>query len=79
MFEITLKNNKIFFCDSETTIFNAAQKAGIILEHSCLNARCSSCIVKIISGETKNKYMQFSRKTCTGHFWSFLHNNNNKK
>jgi len=55
MFEITLKNNKIFFCDSKTTIFNAAQKAGIILEHSCLNARCSSCIVKVISGETKNK------------------------
>ena len=54
MFEILLKNDKSFFCDSDTTIFDAAKKAGIILEHSCLNARCSSCIVKVLSGETKN-------------------------
>jgi CDP-4-dehydro-6-deoxyglucose reductase, E3 len=55
MYVINLKNNKSFPCDKNTTIFDAAQKAGIILEHSCLNARCSSCIVKIISGETDNR------------------------
>ena len=54
MFDITLNNNKTFSCDRDTTIFDAAKKAGIILEHSCLNARCSSCIVKILSGETIN-------------------------
>lgn len=54
MFDIFLKNNKSFSCDSDTTIFDAAQKAGVVLEHSCLNARCSSCVVKVLSGETKN-------------------------
>jgi len=54
MFDIVLKNKKKFSCDSDTTIFDAAQQAGVILEHSCLSARCSSCIVKVISGETKN-------------------------
>ena len=55
MFNIILKNNKSFSCDSHTTIFDAAKKAGIVLDHSCLNARCSSCIVKVISGNTINK------------------------
>ena len=54
MFNIVLKNDKSFSCDSNTTIFDAAQKAGVILEHSCLNARCSSCVVKVLSGKTKN-------------------------
>jgi CDP-4-dehydro-6-deoxyglucose reductase, E3 len=54
MFDIFLKNDKSFSCDSDTTIFDAAQKAGVVLEHSCLNARCSSCVVKVLSGETKN-------------------------
>lgn len=54
MFKINLKNNKSFSCDSDTTIFDAAQKAGVILEHSCLNARCCSCVVKVLSGKTKN-------------------------
>jgi CDP-4-dehydro-6-deoxyglucose reductase len=55
LYIITLKNNKSFPCDSDTTIFDAAKKAGIILDHSCLIARCSSCIVKVISGDTKDK------------------------
>ena len=55
MYSIILKNNKSFSCDSDTTIFDAAKKAGIILDHSCLIARCSSCIVKVISGQTEDK------------------------
>ena len=55
MFRISLKNKKYFFCDSRTTIFESAKSNGIILEHSCLNARCRSCIVKLISGETEDK------------------------
>ena len=54
MFTIKLKNNKSFQCDENLTIFEAAKKNNFILEHSCLNSRCSSCIVKVISGQTKN-------------------------
>lgn len=55
MFQITLKNGKSFTCDSNTTVFEAAKSNGILLEHSCLNARCRSCNVKVISGITEDK------------------------
>lgn len=52
MFEIKLKNNKAFSCDKDTTIFNAAKSAGLLLEHSCLTARCRSCVIKVLDGQT---------------------------
>lgn len=52
MFNIKLKNNKTYSCDSSTSIFEAAKQAGILLEHSCLSVRCKSCKVKILSGTT---------------------------
>ncbi len=55
MFQITLKNGKSFSCDSNTTVFESAKSNGIILEHSCLNARCRSCKVRVLSGETEDK------------------------
>jgi CDP-4-dehydro-6-deoxyglucose reductase len=55
MYKIFLKNNKSFWCDKDTTIFEAAKNNNIILEHSCLSARCRSCIVKVVSGSTINK------------------------
>jgi CDP-4-dehydro-6-deoxyglucose reductase len=55
MFQIKLKNEKFFQCDEKSTIFEAAKNCGIILEHSCLNARCRSCAVQIIEGTTKDK------------------------
>ena len=55
MFTIKLRNNKTFECDGESTIFEAAKKNGINLEYSCLSARCRSCKVKVIAGETINK------------------------
>jgi CDP-4-dehydro-6-deoxyglucose reductase len=55
MFQITLKNGVKFQCDSSTTIFEAAKNSGIILEHSCLKARCRSCAVQIEAGSTKDK------------------------
>ena len=55
MYQITLKNNKVFSCDENTTIFEAAKSNGIALEHSCLTARCRSCVVQIIKGKTLNK------------------------
>jgi CDP-4-dehydro-6-deoxyglucose reductase, E3 len=54
MFKIQLKNNKTFTCDKDSTIFEAAKKNNIVLEHSCLSSRCRSCIVKVISGRTIN-------------------------
>ena len=55
MYNIILKNNKSFPCDRDTTIFEAARQSNINLEHSCLSARCRSCIVKVISGSTIDK------------------------
>jgi CDP-4-dehydro-6-deoxyglucose reductase len=55
MHRITLKNGKSFICNSNTTIFEAAKNNGIILEHSCLTARCRSCVMQIESGTTKDK------------------------
>ena len=55
MYKIKLKNNKTFTCDKDSTIFEAAKKSNIVLEHSCLSSRCRSCVVKIISGKTINK------------------------
>jgi CDP-4-dehydro-6-deoxyglucose reductase len=55
MFEIKLKNNKKFNCDKDSTIFEAAKKSNIVLEHSCLSSRCRSCVVKVLSGKTINK------------------------
>ena len=55
MFKINLKNNKTFTCDKDSTIFEAAKKNNLVLEHSCLSSRCRSCIVKVLSGKTTNK------------------------
>ncbi|MBB6458889.1 FAD-binding oxidoreductase [Flammeovirga kamogawensis] len=52
MYIITLKNNKSFICDKNETIFDAAKKNNIYLEHSCLKARCSACKVKVLDGQT---------------------------
>ncbi len=54
MYEISLKNNKNFTCDGKTTILQGAKNNGILLNHSCLSARCRSCIVKIVDGSTEN-------------------------
>ena len=54
MFLIKLKNNKTFTCDKDSTIFEAAKKSNIVLEHSCLSSRCRSCLVKVLSGKTIN-------------------------
>ena len=55
MFLIKLKNDKTFTCDKNSTIFEAAKKNDIVLEHSCLSSRCRSCVVKVLSGKTINK------------------------
>lgn len=56
MFNIKLRNGISFTCDSNTTIFEAAKNNGIILEHSCLNARCRSCAVQVELGTIIDKF-----------------------
>jgi CDP-4-dehydro-6-deoxyglucose reductase len=53
--KVSLCNGKSFLCDENTTIFQAAKFNNIALEHSCLVARCRSCIIKLNSGETRDK------------------------
>lgn len=55
MYTIRLKNDKEFTCDANTTIFEAAKSSGVFLEHSCLTARCRSCVVKVLEGATEDK------------------------
>lgn len=54
MFKVKLNNEKEFNCDPNSTIFQAAEASNLKLEHSCLNARCRSCVAKVLSGETEN-------------------------
>jgi len=51
---IHLKNSKTYTCEENTSLLQAALDSGITLEYSCLNARCSSCRVKILEGEVEN-------------------------
>ena len=55
MYQISLKSNKTFTCDEDSTIFEAAKKSNIVLEHSCLTGRCSSCKVLVKSGLSESK------------------------
>ena len=50
--KVSLINGKSFECNKNISLFEGAKSAGIILEHSCLSARCKSCLAKVISGET---------------------------
>lgn len=55
MFRVTLKDGKSYNCTSGSTIFEGARQSGIFLEHSCLSARCRSCVIKIKQGEVVDK------------------------
>lgn len=56
MYRVRLNDKLEFSCDENTTIFDAAKAAGIILEHSCLAARCSSCVAIVTNGSVKSKH-----------------------
>ena len=59
MYKVTLINETTFECDENSTILNAGKSAGITLEHSCLSARCRSCIVKVLDGNFKQVQDEF--------------------
>lgn len=50
--KVTIRDGINFFCDSGQTIIEAGLAAGVILEHSCLNGRCGSCVAPILAGDT---------------------------
>jgi CDP-4-dehydro-6-deoxyglucose reductase len=55
MYTISLKNGKTFLCQGDSTIFEAAKMNGIVLEHSCLSARCRNCAAQLLEGTTLDK------------------------
>ncbi|WP_100627196.1 2Fe-2S iron-sulfur cluster-binding protein [Algoriphagus formosus] len=50
--QIKLKEGIKFSCENNQTIIEAALQNGVFLDHSCLTGRCSSCKLKVLSGET---------------------------
>jgi CDP-4-dehydro-6-deoxyglucose reductase len=50
--KIRLKNNIEFNCQGDKTIFDSAVLSGITLNHSCLEARCRTCLARVIKGKT---------------------------
>lgn len=49
---ISTTANKDFDCGSEETILDAAERSGVMFEHSCRSGRCNSCKSKVISGDS---------------------------
>ena len=60
---LTLQNSdgatETFECDSETTILDAAEEAGIDHPSSCRAGACSSCAMKIVEGSVNQEEQSF--------------------
>ena len=52
MCRISLLDGSFFECNKDDTILEGALRNNIILEHSCKDGRCKSCMTQLISGET---------------------------
>tara|TARA_B100001996_G_scaffold303051_1_gene243754 strand:+ start:330 stop:623 length:294 start_codon:yes stop_codon:yes gene_type:complete len=63
MATITLKTpdggTETFECDEETTILDAAEEAGVDHPSSCRAGACSSCAMKLESGEVNQEEQTF--------------------
>lgn len=49
---VKLANTKIFDCQPEQTLLEAARAHGIALEHSCRTGRCGVCKAQVLGGTT---------------------------
>lgn len=47
---------KTFDCDSNTTVYDAAEKAGVELPASCVSGSCGACEADLISGEIQMEH-----------------------
>lgn len=52
MLTITLANHKSFAADAAVSLLDAAQTAGLTLEHSCRTGRCGVCKTQVTQGAT---------------------------
>jgi CDP-4-dehydro-6-deoxyglucose reductase len=52
MLTITLANHKSFAADVAVSLLDAAQSAGLTLEHSCRTGRCGVCKTQVTQGAT---------------------------
>lgn len=52
MFKINISGAIISNAEGQT-IFKAALKENLLIEHSCLNGRCRSCIAKVVEGKSE--------------------------
>ena len=52
MHQVTLINQRRFAAAETMSILDAARTQGIVLEHSCRNARCGICKTPVLRGET---------------------------
>lgn len=50
-FTVTLAKNGVqFTVESDETILEAAERAGILMTYSCRSGTCRSCLTRVISG-----------------------------
>lgn len=52
-FVVRLANGKHFSAGPRSTLLDAAQAAGLQLEHGCRNGRCGSCKTRVLQGRTQ--------------------------
>ncbi len=58
-FQITvMPSQRIFTCDDDETVLDAAMRAGVGLPYGCKNGACASCKGKILEGEVKHEAHQ---------------------
>ena len=53
MYTVTLGDNTTFECEKGDSILESSLKNKILVEHSCYNGQCNSCIAKLKHGKIK--------------------------
>lgn len=53
LFSVRLANGKVFRANDNETLLDAAERQGLILEHSCRTGQCGSCKTRVEQGSTR--------------------------